>query len=214
MAHSSYKTPPAWGHDLDYESWKTEMEMWDAVTDLAKEKKARAVALSLTGAKRGAARAIPLADLKAETGAKTLLDNLKFLFGRDIVDEKFHDYEMFEKLRRGNKPNTEFITLFDSLYQKLVERKLVLSPAVLACKLLSYSDLDERDKKLVLSAPPQLTYEDIKSSLRRIFSSSVASMSVRSDATRYSDHKGGASVCIRAGWEFKDLSTSQYQIQW
>ena len=36
MAHSNYKTPPAWGPDLDYESWKTEVEMWHAVTDLAK----------------------------------------------------------------------------------------------------------------------------------------------------------------------------------
>ena len=95
----------------------------------------------------------------------------------------FHDYEMFEKLRRGNKPNTESITLFDSLYQKLVKHKLVLPPAVLACKLLSCSDLDERDKKLALSATPQLTYEEMKSSLRRIFSS-VASVSVPSDATQ------------------------------
>ena len=56
--------------------------MWDAVTDLAKEKKASAVALSSTGAKREAARAIPLADWKAKTGFKTLLDKLKSLFGR------------------------------------------------------------------------------------------------------------------------------------
>ena len=67
---------------MDYESWKTEVEMWDAVTDLAKEKKAPAVALSLTGAQREAARAIPLADLKAETGLKTLLDKLKSIWTR------------------------------------------------------------------------------------------------------------------------------------
>ena len=158
--------------------------MWDAVTGLAEEKKAPAVALSLTGAKREAARAIPLADLKAETGLKTLLDKLKSLFGRDLVDEMFHDYEMFQKLRRGNKPITEYITLFDSLYQKLVKHELVLPPAVLAWKLLSCSDLDERDKKLALSATPQVTYEEMKSSLRRISSSSVASVSVPSDATQ------------------------------
>ena len=158
--------------------------MWDAVTDLAKEKKASAVALSSTGAKREAARAIPLADLKARTDLKTLLDKLKSLFGRELVHEMFHNYEKFEKLRRGNKPIIEYITLFDSLYQKLVKHKLVLPPAVLACKLLSCSDLDERDKKLALSATPQLTDEEMKSSLRRIFSSSAASVSVPSDATQ------------------------------
>ena len=199
MAHSSYKTPRAWGPDLHHESWKTEVEMWDDVTDLAKEKKAPAVALSLSGAKHEPARAIPLADLKAETGLKSLLYKLKSLLGRDLVDEMFHDYEMFEKLRRGNKPTIEFITLLDTLYQKLVKHKLVLPSAFLACKLLSCSDSDEREKKLASSATPQLTYEEMKSSFRRIFSSSVASVSALSGANQiikesvFVSAKGGSS---------------------
>ena len=93
MTTRNYKTPPSWTADVSFEAWKTEVDMWDAVSDLANVKKAPALALSLDGGKREVAMAIPLDELKTEDGLKTLLDKLKESFGKETSDELFFDYD-------------------------------------------------------------------------------------------------------------------------
>ena len=49
MAQSSYKVPPKLGEDTPYETWKNEVNMWQLITDLDKNKQALAIGLSLSG---------------------------------------------------------------------------------------------------------------------------------------------------------------------
>ena len=156
---------------MSLESWKTEIQVWDSVTDLPKAKRGGAVALSLTGPKRQIALGIPLNELSAEDGLQKLLTTFENAFGQEASYELFNDYEKFEKIRRTSESINDYITDFEQVLGKLKKHKIDLPEPVLACKLLYCAGLDERDKKLALSATNELKFETMKGSLRRIFSS-------------------------------------------
>ena len=183
MTTRNYKTPPSWTADVSFEAWKTEVDIWDAVSDLANVKKAPALALSLDGGKREVAMAIPLDELKTEDGLKTLLDKLKESFGKETSDELFFDYERFEKIHSRDSNIADYVTEFEASYQRLKKHIIELPDCVLACKLLSCAGLDERDKKLVLSATADLKLATMKTSLRRIFASVLSGTSSSLDSS-------------------------------
>ncbi len=72
---NSYKTPPAWKVGIDFETWKNEVSIWEAVTDLTAAKRGPAVALTLTGKKRETATSIPIDELKAADGLQNCWKN-------------------------------------------------------------------------------------------------------------------------------------------
>ena len=92
---SSYKTPPAWNEGIDFETWRNEVAIWEAVTDLAAGK--RGPAVNFTGSKQETATSAPIDELKANDGLKKLSDKLK------TVNELFADYKRFEKLTSVEK---------------------------------------------------------------------------------------------------------------
>ena len=134
---------------MTFENWKTEVMVWDAVTDLPSSKRGPALALSLSGSKKDTAMTIPLNELSANDGMTKLLDLLKTSFGKGLVDELFADYEHFEKMSRSAKAMAEFIADFEQAYARLKKHSLVLPDEILACKLLYRAGLDERDRQLV-----------------------------------------------------------------
>ena len=79
-------TPPLWNDEVPFERWNAEIQLWVAVTDLAKAKQGPAVALSLTGRKREAALEFSSVELNAEDGLTKLLVKLKSKFGREETD--------------------------------------------------------------------------------------------------------------------------------
>ena len=174
MANTSYKTPPQWKDEMSFEAWKTEVDVWNAITDLADGKKGPCVALSLGSSKREIAMSIPLDELKANDGLTKVLAQLKLSFGKDTADQLFSDYEKFETIQRNSMPINDYITAFESANQRLVKHGLELPDGILACKLLHCAGLDDRDKKLVLSATGDIQFVNMKKSLKRIFSTEVS----------------------------------------
>ena len=67
---SVIRNPPAFNDGDDYEAWKNDVEMWSDVTDIAKEKQAVVVHLSLSGKARKASSELKSADLKSVGGMK------------------------------------------------------------------------------------------------------------------------------------------------
>ena len=66
---ATVKTPPLFKeNEMDYEQWKKDLELWTVITDLAKEKIAIAVHLSLTGRARQATSEISIKDMKSDKG--------------------------------------------------------------------------------------------------------------------------------------------------
>ena len=49
--------------------------------------------------------------------------------------------------------------------------------AVLACKLLNGTNLDDKERKMVLAATPELDYDKMQASMRRIFNTVATDLS-------------------------------------
>ena len=67
----------------------------------------------------------------------------------------------------------EYTAKFDRANTKLKNMKMIIPDGVLACKLLLSANLLARELQLVLAAKPNLTYSDMKGSLKRIFSGTI-----------------------------------------
>ena len=167
---TSFKTPPIWKEDQPFHAWKSETEVWEMLTDLPKEKRGLAVALSLCGRRREAP-----AVLGSETGLTQLLTKLETVFAKDTVDLAFESYCAFENLQRlENQTVAEYIQNFERCYNRVEQNKMKLPIDVLACKLLNGAKLDEKERQMVLATSSKLEFELMKSSLKRIFSMSVS----------------------------------------
>ena len=60
--------------------------------------------------------------------------------------------------------------------------------AVLACKLLNGTNLDDKERKMVLAATPELDYDKMKASMRRIFNTVATDLSQRPPMSKKSQH--------------------------
>ena len=171
---SKYKAPPEWEEGKIFEKWQDEVQLWLLVTDLEEAKRGPALALSLSGRKREIALDIPPTELTDEGGVQKLLDTLKAVFARDEVDQFYECYVNFETITRSNGRMTDYIQNFERASNELSKKGVVLPTSILACKLLYSANLEENERRMVLSATSKLEYEPMKSSLRRIFGSVVS----------------------------------------
>ncbi len=96
------------------------------------------------------------------------------------MDELFADYEKFEKTVRSGRSMTEYISEFEKARIRLKNHKLKIPDQLLACKLLYCAELDDRDKKLMLTATADLTFGAMKTNLKRVFSSSMTTVGIDS----------------------------------
>ena len=180
MATGGFKNPPPFGdNDLPYEQWRTEIEMWQLVTDMKAEKQALAVTLSLRGQAKAIALELEKARLNSEEGMGYLLQELDKVFKRNENDILYHKYREFEKFQRTTETMNSYIIEFERLYNILKSKQMALPEAVLAFKLLDKASLGERDKQLALTACNFINLENMKSALRRIFGDSIGKKSRR-----------------------------------
>ena len=172
---TSFKTPPVWGPEQPFHIWKNEVDVWKLLTDLPVAKQALAVALSLDGRRREVAMEVSAAVMATDTGMTTLLEKLETVFAKDSVDIAFESYCAFENLKRlGTETVADFILKFERCYSKVEQNKMKLPDNVLACKLLNGANLDDKERQMVLAASTELKFATMKSSLKRIFSTTAA----------------------------------------
>ena len=75
------------------------------------------------------------------------------------------------------------ISEFEKGNTRLKHHSIDIPDQLLACKLLFCARLDERDKKLMLTATPDLKYDSIKTNLKRVFASTPSSSCVSQNMT-------------------------------
>lgn len=173
-AAGNYKVPPPFDEKTSYESWKNEIEIWRLVTDLDKKKQALAVTLSLSGRARESALEIAAEHLNVDTGMSVLLDKLDSVFLKEEKDRQYEAYTEFDRIdRRGDTSMMDYIIEFERRYNKLRKFKMELPDAVLAFKLLDTAGLNVKDKQLALTACSTVTFDNMKSALKRIFGDNV-----------------------------------------
>ena len=175
---SSDKIPPPFiENETDYDQWKKDLDLWCDFTTVKKEKQAIGVHLSLTGRARKATSEIPAADMKSAEGMKHLTDKLDRVFLQDSNWKCFHTYLAFENFRRSNDCSIdEYLSEFDLRHYKLKECGVNLPDAIVACRLLKSCGLTDLNFQLALSTTSSMTFEDMRSTLKKLFAEKSTGM--------------------------------------
>ena len=115
----NYKNPPSLEKEKSYEQWKTEVHLWELVTDLEKKKRGIALALSLQGKAREVAAEADPEKLNADDGVAFLIKELDKLFEQDKVDQTYSTYTAFDTYQReGTTDMSVYIINFEQKYNK------------------------------------------------------------------------------------------------
>ena len=129
--------------------------------------------LSLKGKYREIATEIDVEILNQDNGMTELFKVLDANFKNETVDSSFSAYLEFEHFGRAHLSVHDYILEFERRYNKIKRLNMTLPDEILGCKLLDCSGLDQKEKQMVLTSVKSLKFEDIKSSMKRIFSSSL-----------------------------------------
>jgi len=101
---------------------------------------------------------------------KTLIQTLDKLFLQENIDSAYDAYKNFDGFRKPSDMNiNDYIVEFYQRYQKSVKHKMTLPDAVLAFKLLDNANLGNHERQLALTASTDLSYDKMKSAMKRIF---------------------------------------------
>lgn len=206
-AAATMKMPPAFEDENAYEIWKEDLEIWCDLTDLPASKRALAVRLVLTGRARAAASSqVKREDLKKDDGVQILL---KKLDGEFLVEKGRRQFAAFNEMynfRRSDKHDVStFVSCFEHGYFKFTQQGMTLPDTVLAFMLLRAGNLSDVERKLVMSAISEVTYNNMKSALRRVFcedapeNSSTAVAEVKSEPVFYGNEEEETALYTRGG---------------
>lgn len=166
---TTMKMPPLLQDEDCYEVWKEDLKIWCDLTDIPAEKQALAIHLTLTGRARAASQQVSRDDLKKNTGVKTLLGKLDSVFLVEKGRRQFAAFNAFHNYTRNTDDIGAFVSGFENVYFKFSQQGMTLPDTVLAFMLLRAGNLEEVDRKVVMSSIKEVTYENMKSALKRIF---------------------------------------------
>ncbi|VDI80195.1 Hypothetical predicted protein [Mytilus galloprovincialis] len=173
-ASVNYKVPPVFTEQKPYSRWIDEIKAWKALTDLDKKKMGIAIALSLPEEGLNSIRDKVFSDLSlealsADDGVDKLIELMDKIFKKDELRQAYEAYSEFDRFRRSKVSSMEeYVTEFEKLYNKTKKVKMELPQPVLAFKLLEYSELEMKDRQLVLTS---VNYEQVESLFKQMATS-------------------------------------------
>lgn len=169
------KNPPKLEDDSAYESWRKDINIWTDLTELPKGKQALAIHLSLSGRARSASSEIDADSLKKDDGVQTLLNKLDNLFLADKGRRQFAAFHRLYNFRRADSVDVgKFICEFEHIYFKFTEQNMTLPDSVQAFMLLAACNFSETERKLAMSAITDVSYNNMKAALKRIFATEIS----------------------------------------
>lgn len=186
MASSvNYKVPPVFTTQKPYSRWIDEIKAWQALTDLDIKKRGIAIALSLPEEGQNSVRDKVFSELSvdvlnADDGVDKLIQFMDTIFKKDELSEAYEAYTEFDRFRRSKVSSMEdYVTEFEKLYNKTKKFRMELPQPVLAFKLLECSELEMKDRQLVLTgvdyAHVDSLFKQMATSLRKFFGQQAAS---------------------------------------
>ena len=174
MSSASSKVPPKFEDETEYEAWKKDIEIWCLLTELDAEKQALAIHLGLTGRARMASSELSVQELSDKNGVKTLMTKLDGMFLQDKGRRQFNAFHKLYSLRRNAEVKIpDFIIEFDHEYFAVTKKGITLPDTVVAFMLLASCNLDDKDVQLVMSGVTDVTSDNMKSALKRIFGGGI-----------------------------------------
>ena len=169
MTSNYYKAPPALKKDTTYENWKKEIQIWQMFTNLAAGKQGPAIFLTLEGKAREAILQLDVTTLNGDDGVGVITNKLDELFLPNKELSAYAAYDTFEKYSRCPEMNiNDYIIEFDRMYAKCKSFQLELPDGILAYRFLESANVSNQHKEFVRVTLTTLTYEEMKTQLRKI----------------------------------------------
>ena len=181
----SGRWPPTLAADSNYEAWKKDVQMWCHLTELPATKQALAIHLVLSGRARDASSELEIKELEKEDGVKKLLEKLHKLFLPEKGHRQFTAFNnLYNLCRMTDSKISDFVSEFEHIYFKFKSESMSLPDPVLALMLLASCNLSEQDHHLVMSAIPEVSYDNMRNAILRIFGHSLVREGASSTLTR------------------------------
>ena len=169
--------PPKLKDGDDYEEWAREIEIWQIVTDVPKDKQGALIYLSLEGQARQCCKSISTDKLKGDGGVTELMKKLEELFAKDSEQAAFTAYEQFETFMRPTEMEmVDFINEWDRRYAKITEKKMELPDGVLAYRLLKSANVSDICQTMVRTSISKLSLDEVKRQLKAVHDKTISSV--------------------------------------
>ena len=176
MASNNYKAPPTLGKSSSYDNWLKEIAIWQTFTDITPKKQGSAIFLTLEGKAREAVLELEVKDINCDDGVKNVLAKLDTLYVRDKVQTAYEAYDRFEKFQRNSEMSmSDFMIEFERLLSKTKSFGTTMSSDLLAYRLLKAANIPEQQQHFARATVKELTYEEMKSQLKKNFGDSCSS---------------------------------------
>ena len=147
------KTPvPLMSNCPNYTHWKNLIKVWLEVTDVAKEKLADQILLTLDTDGQNLVFQVPEAERRDKDGkgVDKILLKLDTLYDKNTTQKLFSAFEKWEVYRRTPEMSlSKYISGFEMKIQELKDLKVTLPESLLAFRLLKYAGLSEDVARIV-----------------------------------------------------------------
>lgn len=165
----SDKIPPSFDGFGDYEQYRENVLLWDAMTTVIPERRAPTIIGQLTGQAQVTAKTLPLTSLTSESGVANLLEELDRKFGLDQTTLLHNNISsFFDYTWESNMSVEEFVIGFHSRLDKI--SKLNLNDELKGHLLLRQANLDSHDRNIVVgSAGGDYSLQALATSLRNAY---------------------------------------------
>ena len=169
---TNVRNPPLLEDSSSFENWEKALKYWQIVSSLTSEQQGPAIVLTLKGKAQEAVLELGVKEINAKDGVDKILIKLGEIYKKDTVDTAYEAFEQFIYFKRepGMDINS-FINEFERRYSKAKEHDCVLSSSTLGFFLLNQAKLSEDHKKLVRATITKLEFPEMKTKLKKIFTS-------------------------------------------
>ena len=167
---SDIKAPPSLAKSSSYEAWLKAIKIWQAFTSIPLKKQGPAIFLTLEGKAQEAILELDIDKINVDNGVDNIIAKLDTLYLRDKVQTAYECYDKFEKFQRSpDMSMSEFIIQFERLLTKTKSYGTSMSSDILAYRLLKSANISESHEQLARATVKELTYEEMKDQLKKIF---------------------------------------------
>ena len=159
-----------------FQSWKNEVRVWRMGTSIGKKKQAPRVVQALTGKVKDHCTRLSEEVLTADDGFEQLMAVIEKFYVKDTHQQLFISLDRLENFKRSPTMAIEdYLREYDRLNEDVAEilTKNPYEDGVLAYKLMKQCNLSVEQQQLVRATIPKLGYEEMKTSIRKIFGDKV-----------------------------------------
>ena len=158
----------------DYNTFRSDLILWNLVTEIPKEKRAVLVHLGLRGKMKQASTELGQAVLCKEDGLDKLIERLDKLLLESKGIRQFNAYYNIHEYRRPDDLSIQdFIGHFEHMYFKLSSESIEIPDIVKAFSLLVGCNLDMRDRNMIMAGLQEITYDNMRAKIQQVFGNKV-----------------------------------------